>query len=434
MARKRRPRRGVSVGTIVVIAVSAGILAFSAAVFLRISGDIGDIQLSPQLLAGPDASAPEAGSIAPVITPEPTATPSPAPTQPQRSGFRLTAVGQVSAGKDIRAGARDASGSYGFASVFGQIAPALTGTDLSIATLRTSLGDDAGAFDPTMTSTALAGALRGAGVNLVSLATDRVLDHGTAGLSSTLGAVTSAGLRTAGAYGESVSRDSALSLMDLGGLKVGVLAYTGTISQTGQKAAGDAGIAASTRMLSAEAAAQDIAALRADGADLVIVLPCWGAASDAQPSTETRAMADALATAGADIILGTGPQMVHTLDRRTVQGADGVSREVFIAYSLGSFLTDESRETPSITGLVLNLDIGWDAQRGGPVIEGAWYMPTWIMRYSEASGAYRYRIVPAGSTSMPQDMTDAIYSNMQKGYQTIVERLGEANAQPKAQP
>ena len=128
------------------------------------------------------------------------------------------------------------------------------------------------------------------------------------------------------------------------------------------------------------------------------------------------------------MILGTGPTNVHRMEKRQVE--DG--RTAFIAYSLGNFLTDDSRETNDITGVVLHLEMQWDAQARLLSFDGSWYMPTWIMRWRE-NGSARYRILPAGSSTMPENMTDSIYVNMKKSYQAMVDKIGTDAAAPRAE-
>lgn len=104
----------------------------------------------------------------------------------------------------------------------------------------------------------------------------------------------------------------------------------------------------------------------------------------------------------------------------------------FIAYSLGNFLIDDSRETDDITGVILRLNLEWDSRQERLLFADSWYMPTWIMRLREDNTS-RYSIVPAGSSVTPEGMTDSIYVNMKKSYQSMTERLGSEAASPKAE-
>jgi len=445
----RSKRRGVSAGTIFMLSLSVLTLLFGGGLFLRISGDVGQISIDPNLLTEPLTSitrtivstnpesvpartapaGPENGASAALPTPPPTPTPSPTP--PRTRKLSLTAVGQITLGTELRASGRSkTTGNYNYVSAFEPVAHALSGADLSIATLRTGLGEESAGFDTYRAPAALAESLKAAGVNLVNLATDRVLDHGAQGVSDTRAALQKVSLSSAGAYLTEEERQL-LPIQEISGIKVGLVCYTGAISAAGKKAATKDEIAVATRSLDIAAASADIAALRQNGADIVVVLAHWGARSDTKPSRDTRLIAEALAQAGADIILGTNPTSVQEIERKTVRDPSGISRDVLIAYSLGNFLIDDSRDTPAITGLIVHMDLEWDVEARKASFTDVWYMPTWIMRWKDESGVNRYRVVPAGTGSIPPNMTDNIYLNMKKAYQGILGRIDAAVARPK---
>lgn len=454
MAKRKRRRKGISLGTIVMLVFCVLTIGVGAGVFLRISGDTDDVTLGTNMLTEPinvlvnaamdgnDTGTPGAGSDSdaallsatqtPETTPSPTATAEPTP--PPVRTLTIVAAGQITAGSDLRASGRDtASGGYRFDQIFTPIAGAFSGADLSIATLRSSLTDNSASFDGYNNPSALAAAVKGAGINLINLATEQTLNHGVTGIAATKNMLDGVQLQSVGAYAGDADRQG-YDLLEYDGVKVGVLAYTRTISNAGRKAASEAEIASSIRVYDPQTAAMDIENIRAQGADLVIVLAHWGGAGDKQPSNETREMTDVLANAGADIILGTNPSIVHPIERRTVTDGTGKAREVFIAYSLGNFLTDESRDTTAITGVILSLTVTWDVQSQRAAITDAWYMPTWIMRYKPSGGINTYRVVPAGVETIPENMTESIYVNMKKAYQSMVEKLGETVARPKTNP
>ncbi len=445
MARKRM--RGVSFGTILVLILTLSVSLVAAVIFARISGDMGQISIDPKLLTEPLAVlARNVTNTEPEATtpPSPTATSAPnptnalnmarysattAPTEPPIRSFSLTAVGQITIGGELREAAQQGD-AYQFDSMLEPVIAALSSGDLSIATLRTGLSEST--YSDYAAPAALAYSLKNAGVNLFNLATDRLLDKSVNGLSETRSIVEKARASTAGAYRNQEERQR-LNVIEINGIKVGLLSYTGTISNTGKKAASQEEIAIATRMLNAEAAAVDIAALRAQGAEIIIVLAHWGNRSDTKASKETRAIVDALATAGADVIIGTNPTSIHGLERRMVTDASGKQREVFIAYSLGNFLIDDSRDTNNITGLILHLGIQWDTQAKRAIFQDAWYMPTWIMRWRDTDGGNSFRVVPAGMATIPEGMTDNVYVKMKKAHQGVLTQLGTDAAVPRAE-
>lgn len=446
MARKKRIRRGISAGTIAVLTLTLFAFTIGGYIHTRLLGDATQVLGDPSLLAEPlgvlirsvadsgpsglDATGSSAAQVpSPTVPPAaPTATPVPKPSD---RSFTLTAVGQITAGTELRDAAKEPSGALSFSNMFAPVKASLP-ANLSVATLRTTLTDDAKLFETYRAPITLAENLKSQGITLLNLGTDRILDFGMSGVSTTKNIVRGVGISSAGAYANESER-SAVSIGEFGGVKIGLLSYTGTISASGREAASDAEVGVATRLLTREGATADVRALREQGAEVVIVLAHWGNRSDTKPSQEVRDMADALVSAGADIILGTNPTQVHELERRSVPGEGGANRDVFIAYSLGNFLVDDSRETQNITGMVLHLDLTLLAEQKRLVVADAWYMPTWIMRWKDVSGVNRYQIVPAGASSIPDGMTDGVYVNMKKAYQSMVTRIGTDAARPKAE-
>lgn len=441
----RRPRRGVSLGTVFVLSLFIATLFAGAYIFTRISGDMDQISIDPKLLTeplnvlartvidtGPAAatkvSEPSQPPAAIAAASEPTA--APAPTPPPKRTLTLSAVGQITIGKELRDSAADGAGTFAFDSMLAPVSGVLR-ADLSVATMRTGITDTASEYETYRAPSAILTALRGAGVGVLNFATDRVMDYGSGGVTTTRAALEAKNATFTGIYRTQSERD-ALTVEDINGIRIGLLAYTETISSTGKKAASAAEINAVTRQYAAEAAAADIRALREKGAEIVVVFAYWGNRADTKASAETRASANALIAAGADIILGANPSSVHEIERRTVSDAYG-ERETFVAYSLGNFLTDDSRDTLNITGLALRLSLEYDPQARRLSIQDASYMPTWIMRWRDASGVNRYRIIPAGVSTAPSEMTDSIYINMKKAYEATVNKLGTAAAAPKAE-
>lgn len=442
MARKKR--RGISIGTYVITVLSMLTIFVGAILFVRISGNFDQITLNPKMLIEPfelltqavidtgpeDQSAGKLPFEQPTVSPTAVSTIPPMPTESPVRTLTISAVGQITIGDELRRAARTESGVLDFGAMFDFITPLLAGADLSIATLRTGVTDNSSQVNTYRAPKELVEGMKAKGFLLLNLATDRALDYGIAGVETTRTALASAQISAAGAYLSDTERD-ALPIKEINGVPVGVLSYTGAISSTGKKVTSEEERQTAIRLLDIESAKEDIAELRRKGASVVIVLAHWGNRSDTKVSKETKAIANALVEAGADIILGTNPTQVQEMERRMVQAADGSVREVFIAYSLGNFLIDDSREASNITGMVLTMTLAWNKQENRLTIQDAWYMPTWIMRWKDTKGVNRYRVVPAGISSLPPDMTQTVHNNMNKAYQNVVATLGTTSATPR---
>ena len=440
----RRKRRGISIGTYVLLLISVVSVACGLYIYRNISGDFEDIALNPKMVTESFellttniiSTEPKASTEAELPFEQqreermPAATIPPAATEPPSRTLTLRAAGQIAIGDELRRAAKTGD-ALDFSYMFTPVSHALSGADLSIVTLRTNVTENASEYGKYQAPKELVTALKGAGVSLFNLATDHLLDHGMLGVSNTRSIVQGAQASSAGAYVTQEERQS-LSVREMNGIPTGLLAYTTSMSSAGKKAASEAEIQTATRMFTLEGAKADIMQLRQKGAAVVVVLMHWGDTSDKKPSQETRDTANALIEAGADIIIGTNPMQIHEMERRTIQEADGRSRDTLIAYSLGNFLTDDSRESATITGVVLNLSLEWNTNTRSLQIQDVWYMPTWVMRWKEDdTGAFRYQIIPAGYPSLPENMLQTAHNNMNKSYQDIIKLWGSTDARPR---
>lgn len=221
------------------------------------------------------------------------------------------------------------------------LAGLFTGADLVAAQLAAALVDEPPA-DPGEAAWAPSGvldALAGAGVDVVSVATDRGLDLGLDGLPGTLGAADG---RRVSLVGLGLDEDAAYApvVRQLGGQTVAVVGATQLLAAdriaTDTARPGVAGLASAKRV------DRLVAEVRAAGevADVVIVLVHWGDPGATCPSIGQQELATALVGAGADVVAGGGAG--------AVQGA-GLLDGAVVAYGLGALAGDGSQETGALT-------------------------------------------------------------------------------------
>lgn len=162
-------------------------------------------------------------------------------------------------------------------------------------------------------------ALRRAGVQVVSLANNHMMDAGEAGLRATLAACDAAGLAHAGA-GLDLEQAYAPARLEVAGRRVVVLAYT-------QAAPEDVATASRPGVAPIDPARMraDLARWRAE-ADVLIVSAHWGSMYVDYPHPRVPPIARLCAEGGADLVLGHHP---HVL-----QGAERIGRTL-VLYSLG---------------------------------------------------------------------------------------------------
>lgn len=398
MGRKRRGR-GVSFGTVFMLALTALVIALCVMFLSMIAGtDVyertgefirmlsqEDMFESAPLLR-PTQTPRRVITFIDEDTPAPQAKATPAP-MPQSSTIRLAVGGAAYAPKAVRQSMQQGQ-TFDFMPAFEGVSGVLDGADLAIVTLEGAAAGSSAGYDNYNAPPELLDALRECGVDLVALATEHMLDKGYEGMDLTLSELTTRGMASAG-----VRRDGGgATMMRIGGIQVAVLAYTYGLSAEGeQKTQHDArGI---VPRLELNAMIEDVRQARVSGANLVIVLPHWGTKNKADTADTLRLMANELARAGADVILGTHPNVVQQAQRLRVTRSDGLEYEAVVCFSLGSLMTD-SRAPENTAGMIAQLDVTYDPVTRRMTLGELACVPVYIASQRE-EGKTVYRAVNA---------------------------------------
>ena len=400
------PRRPLTAGTMAMLALTALVLLGCVGFFALISGD--DLHTRAMDVL---RSLREGATAAPTPAPTPaqteeiafsTVTPQPVvvtPTPvPQPVNFTLAAGGTVYAPKAVREGAQEQADSYDFTAVFEGLGTALSGADLAMVTLETTTAGREAGYGNYNTPPQILDALRDVGVDLVSLATERALEKGVEGLERTAGELASRSMAYAGI--SMGGADVPATVMRVGGVQVAVLAYTYGLSDTGAQQ-DDA--SRRVAILDRARVAQDIAKARIDGANVVIVLPHWGTKNRVDVQESLRQDARALAEAGADIILGTHPNVAQETERLTVMRADGLTYECVVCYSLGTLLGD-SRTPENTAGMIARLTVTYDPVTRRTTLGDLACLPVYVAQQRE-DGQTVYRVVDVENAAAMERLT-----------------------------
>jgi hypothetical protein len=236
--------------------------------------------------------------------------------------LRIAAVGDVGVIGAVRARAR----ARGFDSVFAALAPRFHEADLAFANLEFPVAEPAwvrpGRAAEFHHDAETVGALARAGVKVVSLANNHMMDYGVEGLKRTLQTCATAGVQTVGA-GMDLERASRPARWTLRGMRVVMLGYAAT--GTDRSREDEPGVAP----LDPERVAADLQRWRSE-ADLLVVSVHWGSMYVDYPPARVLELARSLAE-GADLVLGHHPHVV--------QGASRTGRHLTV-FSMGDICFD----------------------------------------------------------------------------------------------
>jgi poly-gamma-glutamate capsule biosynthesis protein CapA/YwtB (metallophosphatase superfamily) len=263
------------------------------------------------------------------------------------STVTLTAVGDIIPGRTVAKMMELLGVSYPFQA----IAPVVNGADITYGDLEAPLSDR---VKPPHTGTAFIAptytvqGLKMLGLDIVSLANNHSTNFGAGAFTDTLALLKNNGIKYAGG-GHDLTEARSPAVLEAGGLRFAFLDYNSIIGS--QNATATAPGVAWIRMKpwsrdsqeDMEMVRQSIRQARS-GADVVVACFHWSEEYRHTPSASQRAMAHAACDAGADLVIGSHPHCVQSME---MYGGK------LIAYSLGNFIFDQMEHDYSREGVVM---------------------------------------------------------------------------------
>ena len=305
-----------------------------------------------------DAPAP-AATATPAPTAEPTPAPTPQPT-PKVETVRFSASGDNLIHKPIyeqaarRAKESGSSTKYDFAYAYANMADFYKQFDVNWINQESLVNDviPAATYPCFSTPGECAKALYDIGMRVFSLSNNHSYDQGMNGLAATVDFWNSMpeDVYTTGLWKDEEDQMNNIPVQEINGIKIAYLAYTEhtngiTIGEDKDPAARVIYTSDADTIHAQIAAARKIA-------DVVVVGAHWGVEYSHEANEAQKDLAQRMADWGADLIIGTHPHVLQ--DAEWLTAADG--RQVFVAYSLGNFISTQNR-TPRVVGGILTVDM-----------------------------------------------------------------------------
>jgi hypothetical protein len=246
---------------------------------------------------------------------------------------------------------------------FGPISADLGHADLTMANLETAI-TTRGTATPGKAFTFRAppsafSALRGAGIDVVTMANNHGEDYGPVGLQDTLAAITSSHFPTVG-IGRNEAQAYRPYLATVKGTRVAIVGATDVLDEnliSAWTASGHQAGLASAIGESRERLIREVGQARRE-ADVVVVYLHWGVETVTCPTSEQESLEHAMVAAGADIVVGSHAH---------VQLAGGWQGHRYVDYGLGNFVFYSGGVTPETRSGVLTLTV-----KGRDVTKAHW--------------------------------------------------------------
>ncbi len=275
-----------------------------------------------------------------------------------------------------------ASDSYSYEGVFDKVGDIIQGVDFAIANLEVTLAGPPYKGYPQFSSPdELAVACQDNGIDVLVTANNHSCDRGKNGIIRTLDVLDSLNIAHTGSFRNKKERSkSNLMILEKNGIRLGMLNYT--YGTNGLPAPAPTVV----NLIDKGQMAIDIENSQSENLDKLIVFLHWGKEYQSQPSQKQVELANYLFEKGVDIVIGSHP---HVLQPMQYYERTDSSKERFVAYSLGNFVSNQ-RTRQRDGGAMVQLTIS-KTEDEVSISDHGYYL-TWVNK--PWMGKNRFQIVP----------------------------------------
>ncbi|NLC72668.1 MAG: CapA family protein [Ruminococcaceae bacterium] len=383
------------------------------------------------------------------VTETPLVTETPAPTETAPPEHINTTAANIAVAGDVLVHAalnqEALSGDvYNYLPVMGSVKDLVSAADYAICSLGTTFSgsEEFSAYPRSVSPPSLAGSLKEAGFDLINTATSHAADSFKPGIAYTLDRLDEAGLAHVGTYRTQEERESnnGAAFADINGIKFAFLAYTADTNKipiSGFEYA--VNLSTSDYLKSAnnflfDKISAELAAVKAAGADFVVVNMSWGDEFAKEPTEKQREVSDFIIKNGGDVIIGGHALVPQAMESRIVKDENGKERKGFVSYSLGNFISCQKDLLADVSS-ILNLTVKKDTDTGETWLEDVSYTPIMMVnlnRFTITNFDWKYRLfdlhaaINASQEGSPYDfMNDDLLEYMKSSLNTLRVIYGE---------
>ena len=443
----REPKRLGGLATFIVTLVILGIIAATGFVIWMCIDMVN--QEPEKSLSYESVELP--GEVAqPQQTQAPTETTVPPTTLPEPEPETVIATATIASQGDLLMhspvfnSAKQSDGSYDFESVFRYSVDLVSSYDYAVANLETTFGGPDHPHVPNQSFSCpdeLADSAVAAGYDMVLTANNHSCDTMGDGLIRTLEVAREAGLAT---LGSQMPEEKRYSIVEVNGIKIGMVAYTWAFSGDGSKFSlnGLSAIKDEGQMNYFTKKNPDklynevepmLAEMKAEGAEVTMLFIHWGEEYETKENAAQQKMAQKLCDLGFDVIVGGHAHVVQPV--ALLESTVDPSHKTVCIYSLGNAVSNQRTGVSSLFPAGYTEDgalftVTFEKYSDGKVyVLAADVVPTWVNMHSN-SGAREYNILPLTKDTEEQwqedyALTDNQFKSCQKSYDRTMGIVGE---------
>lgn len=314
----------------------------------------------------------------------------------------------------VRSG-QTSGGGYDYSYMFSYLSTYLADSDYSAANLDATLSgtDHGNAYtgSPNFNAPdAIADDARKAGFDLLLTGNEHCNDYGTYGLKRTLDILKNRGLDTLGTTG--TPGEAKYIVKDLNGIRVGMICYTqadtgsGRDTPTVNGAALDSSAAGLLNCFDYseldafyEEMTEHIAAMKADGAEAIVLFMHWGAEYSLDVGKNQVEIAQKMCDLGVDVIAGTHTHTVQPVELLT--STTDPAHTTVCMYSVGNLVSNQRANNSAMKtghtedGIVFSFTFA-KYEDGTVVLDSVDLLPIWVLQRGTGDER-KFQILPLDS-------------------------------------
>lgn len=332
----------------------------------------------------------------------------------KRSRVNMTIIGNIICSDELNQSAYNKeSGVYDYASMFHQVEGYLKEADFTLANLETNFYDNHYTGKSKYNSPReLAKNLKEMGVSVANMASNHSFNYGIEGVTNTKNALTELEIESAGIK---TPETTSYVIKEIKGIKIAFLNYTYGLNEVKEITEEHKSY---INITDKDQIKQDMDKMRQEGADFVCVTMHWQTSKNFTVTEEQKEMANFLVENGADIIIGTHPNQVESMEvRQTEEG-----KNVLIAYSIGNFLSTQSN-----LGMILEIQLNKEVtgEDSKAKLTKVKFTPTYLYQNNKKYELLDIRKVVSTYENEDNKVVDKkTYKNLKKALEEIEKRIG----------
>jgi len=268
----------------------------------------------------------------------------------------------------------------------------------------------------TVAPESAAALLKEAGFGMAACGFAQAFANGKDGVEDTLSALSRQGISALGI--RSAEDPGKPEVKTVNGVRVSFLQYTSGIPSKTRKNMERDETSGMVPEAEIDLISEEIDSARAQGAEAVIVLLNWGKTGK-DPDKAQRELAELIAQAGADLIIGNGSHVPQSAEY--LSGRDGGS--VLCVWSLGSLLSGDRSNVRRMSGYLFHVTVKSNGQGGADILNPE-YTPVYTWKYKQ-DGRWYYRCI-ASDTETPDGMDNEQRKMMNKAAETVETMLKDS--------